>query len=54
MLNTLNVRYGNSDMSFAVTSSKHKDPEIKYSDFNSYFADKKNIFNYKYYNLFII
>ena len=51
MLNTLNVRYGNSDMSFAVTSSMHKDPEIKYSDINSFFADKKTIFSYKRYNL---
>ena len=51
MLNTLNVRYGNSDMSFAVTSSLHKDPEIKYSDINSFFADKKTIFSYKRYNL---
>jgi len=51
MLNTLNVRYGDSDMSFAVTSSMHKDPEIKYSDINSFFADKKTIFSYKRYNL---
>ena len=51
MLNTLNVRYGNSDMSFAVTSSLHKDPEIKYSDINSFFADKKTIFSYERYNL---
>ena len=51
MLNTLNVRYGNSDMSFAVTSSMHKDQEIKYSDINSFFADKKTIFSYKRYNL---
>ena len=36
-------RYGNSDMSFAVTSSLHKDIEIKYSDIKSFFADKKYI-----------
>ena len=51
MLKSLDVRYGNSDMSFAVTSSNYKDPEIKYSDINSFFADKKAIFSYKRYNL---
>ena len=51
MLNDLNVSYGNSDMSFAVTSNSHKDIEIKYSDIKSFFADKKNIFSYKHYNL---
>ena len=51
MLKSLDVRYGNSDMSFAVTSSNYKDPEIKYSDINSFFVDKKAIFSYKRYNL---
>tara|TARA_B100000497_G_C7626758_1_gene376636 strand:- start:207 stop:1250 length:1044 start_codon:yes stop_codon:yes gene_type:complete len=51
MINELKVNIGNSDMSFAVTGNKSKDPEIKYSDFRSFFADKSNILSYKHYNL---
>ena len=51
MLNTLNISYANSDMSFAVTSNNLKDPEIKYSDINSFFANKKDILSFKHYNL---
>lgn len=51
MINELKVNIGNSDMSFAVTGNKSKDPEIKYSDIRSFFADKSNILSYKYYNL---
>ena len=51
MLKTLDVEIGNSDMSFAVTSNTAKDPEIKYSDISSFFANKMNIFSYRHYNL---
>jgi len=51
MINKLNVEVGKSDMSFAVTSNKAKDPEIKYSDVRSFFANKRNIISYKHYNL---
>tara|TARA_X000000368_G_scaffold393975_1_gene360127 strand:+ start:40 stop:1296 length:1257 start_codon:yes stop_codon:yes gene_type:complete len=51
MLNELNIDIGDSDMSFAVTSDKEEDLEIKYSNISSFFADKKNIFSYKHYNL---
>ena len=51
MLKTLDVEIGNSDMSFAVTSNTAKDPEIKYSDVSSFFANKMNIFSYRHYNL---
>jgi predicted NAD/FAD-binding protein len=51
MINKLNVEIGKSDMSFAVTSNKTKDPEIKYSDVRSFFANKRNIISYKHYNL---
>ena len=51
MLNELDVSIGKSDMSFAVTGDNPSDPEIKYSDISSFFANKKNFFGYKYYNL---
>jgi predicted NAD/FAD-binding protein len=51
MIKKLNVEVGKSDMSFAVTSNKAKDPEIKYSDVRSFFANKRNIISYKHYNL---
>tara|TARA_Y100000768_G_scaffold90385_1_gene65099 strand:- start:8387 stop:9643 length:1257 start_codon:yes stop_codon:yes gene_type:complete len=51
MLKTLDIEIGNSDMSFAVTSNTAKDPEIKYSDISSFFANKMNIFSYRHYNL---
>ena len=51
MLNTLNIDIDKSDMSFAVTSNKSKDPEIKYSDVSSYFANRRNLLGCKYYNL---
>jgi predicted NAD/FAD-binding protein len=51
MINKLNVEVSKSDMSFAVTSNKAKDPEIKYSDVRSFFANKRNIISYKHYNL---
>jgi len=51
MLNKLDVSIGKSDMSFAVTGDNHSDPEIKYSDISSFFANKRNFFGYKYYNL---
>jgi hypothetical protein len=41
MINELNIDIGKSDMSFAVTSNKSKDPEIKYSDLRSFFANRR-------------
>jgi len=49
MLENLKVSIGKSDMSFAITGQKQTDPEIKYCDFKSYFANKSNIFGFKYY-----
>ena len=51
LLNELNVDCGKSDMSFAITSNRHEDPEIKYSNISSFFVNKKNILSYKHYNL---
>ena len=45
MLNNLNIDIGKSDMSFSVTSNDKNDPEIKYCDLKSYFANKKNLFD---------
>ena len=49
MINKLNIDIGNSDMSFSVTSNDKNDPEIKYCDLKSYFANKKNLFDFEYY-----
>ena len=49
MINKLDIDVGKSDMSFSVTSSDKNDPEIKYCDLKSYFANKKNLFDLRYY-----
>ena len=49
MINKLDIDIGKSDMSFSVTSSDKNDPEIKYCDLKSYFANKKNLFDLRYY-----
>ena len=51
MICDLNVDIEQSDMSFAITSTEPRDPEIKFKDFNSYFANKARLLNPKYYNL---
>ena len=49
MINKLDIDIGKSDMSFSVTSNDKNDPEIKYCDLKSYFANKKNLFDLEYY-----
>ncbi len=49
MINRLDIDIGKSDMSFSVTSNDKNDPEIKYCDLKSYFANKKNLFDLEYY-----
>ena len=49
MLNKLDIDIGKSDMSFSVTSNDRNDPEIKYCDLKSYFANKKNLYELEYY-----
>ena len=49
MINKLDIDIGKSDMSFSVTSNDKNDPEIKYCDLKSYFANKKNLFDLDYY-----
>lgn len=49
MINKLDIDIGKSDMSFSVTSNDKNDPEIKYCDLKSYFANKKNLFDFRYY-----
>ena len=49
MINKLDIDIGKSDMSFSVTSNDKNDPEIKYCDLKSYFANKKNLFDFEYY-----
>ena len=51
MLCDLKIDIEKSDMSFAITSTALEDPEIKFKDFNSYFANKARLLNPKYYNL---
>jgi len=49
MLNKLEISIGKSNMSFSVTSNDKNEPEIKYCDLRSYFANKKNLFALEYY-----